>query len=137
MNNLELVIIDQEKFDQRQLLPADIKQQWLDALRSGKYKQCGVYLNYDNHFCCLGVLCEIQERPKTRNDEYSETYYDSNNCGLNENNPLFSILGDLGYFEHFYFSNPDVELDVFESLAQLNDGGYSFEDIAYIIEKYF
>lgn len=32
---------------------------WIDALRSGKYKQGKGYLNKENkEFCCLGVACE-------------------------------------------------------------------------------
>ena len=45
---------------------AAIKQRWLKALRSGKYKQAKRRLAIHNHetrepegFCCLGVLCEI------------------------------------------------------------------------------
>lgn len=38
--------------------------EWTDALRSGKYEQGQDYLCRDGKFCCLGVLCEIQELPK-------------------------------------------------------------------------
>ena len=31
------------------------KQQWLDALRSGKYPQVAGALHTDDGFCCLGV----------------------------------------------------------------------------------
>lgn len=38
-------------------------EQWVEALRSGKYKQGRNYLHTEDsgehHFCCLGVLCEI------------------------------------------------------------------------------
>jgi hypothetical protein len=39
----------------------EIKQKWVDALRSGKYKQGQTYLlNKENgSYCCLGVLCEV------------------------------------------------------------------------------
>lgn len=37
-----------------------IKKRWLEALRSGKYQQGkGVLLDKDHNFCCLGVLCDI------------------------------------------------------------------------------
>ena len=34
---------------------------WIDALRSGKYKQGKrrLHIPIDNTFCCLGVLCEV------------------------------------------------------------------------------
>jgi hypothetical protein len=37
-----------------------IKKEWVERLRSGKYKQ-GKYRLRDsnNNYCCLGVLCEV------------------------------------------------------------------------------
>ena len=38
----------------------ELKEKWLEALRSGKYKQGrGDLRNVDDEFCCLGVLCDI------------------------------------------------------------------------------
>jgi hypothetical protein len=39
-------------------MPQALKQKWIDALRSGNYKQGRSWLFYpkDNSFCCLGVL---------------------------------------------------------------------------------
>lgn len=37
----------------------EIKQLWLNALRSGEYSQAMGRLKRDGAFCCLGVLCEI------------------------------------------------------------------------------
>ena len=40
----------------------EAKEMWIDALRSGKYKQGKSFLkNYDNTYCCLGVLVEVFE----------------------------------------------------------------------------
>lgn len=37
-----------------------LKAKWLEALRSGKYKQGrGKLRSVDDEFCCLGVLCDI------------------------------------------------------------------------------
>jgi len=37
-----------------------LKAKWLEALRSGKYKQGqGRLRSDDDKFCCLGVLCDI------------------------------------------------------------------------------
>lgn len=37
-----------------------IKYEWIEALRSGEYKQGrGTLRSYDNQYCCLGVLCDI------------------------------------------------------------------------------
>lgn len=41
-------------------MDAELKAKWLEALRSGKYKQGnGVLRTDDNCFCCLGVLADI------------------------------------------------------------------------------
>jgi hypothetical protein len=40
----------------------EIKQMWVDALRSGKYRQGDSYLRVENSFCCLGVLCDLHAR---------------------------------------------------------------------------
>ena len=34
-------------------------QLWLDALRSGDYKQTISTLRYEDKFCCLGVACDV------------------------------------------------------------------------------
>lgn len=53
----------------------EVKARWVEALRSGKYKQGqGSLHNDEDEFCCLGVLCEIQNVPSKRFDEYSEAY---------------------------------------------------------------
>ena len=41
-------------------MKAEIKAQWIKALRSGKYKQGrGALRKTDNTYCCLGVLCDL------------------------------------------------------------------------------
>lgn len=41
-------------------LKPEVKQKWLQALRSGSYKQGKhVLRTADNHYCCLGVLCDV------------------------------------------------------------------------------
>jgi hypothetical protein len=61
-------------------MTADLKQRWLDALRSGRYQQTtGILSRYLDHedevcgYCCLGVLCDIIDprwSPKTGNARY-------------------------------------------------------------------
>lgn len=34
-------------------------QKWLDALRSGEYKQCGFSMHNAGMYCCLGVAAEL------------------------------------------------------------------------------
>lgn len=37
----------------------EVADQWIAALRSGKYKQNRASLRCDDRFCCLGVLCDL------------------------------------------------------------------------------
>lgn len=39
-----------------------IKQQWVEALRSGAYAQGKGYLRTRAGFCCLGVLCDLHSK---------------------------------------------------------------------------
>jgi hypothetical protein len=54
-----------------------IKQDWLDALRSGKYTQTKEVLKDSRGYCCLGVLCDILYPDKWRqlSEECYETAY--------------------------------------------------------------
>lgn len=40
-------------------MDAELKNKWLDALRSGRYAQGQGKLRAADKFCCLGVLCDL------------------------------------------------------------------------------
>lgn len=102
-------------------MKAEIKQQWLEALRSGRYKQGQNRLrSKEDEFCCLGVLCDVVD-PKAWERKGSD---------------------DAGYFSHgfqSYFPShignqiglPDRETS--EPMS-MNDNGKSFAEIADWIE---
>jgi hypothetical protein len=46
-----------------------VKRLWVNALRSGKFKQDAGYLNTEEGYCCMGVLCEISPFEKHWSDE--------------------------------------------------------------------
>ena len=94
-------------------LSREMKRKWVAALRSGKYKQ-GKHLLYrlnSDSFCCLGVLCHLLGAPKEKL--------------ANKGMPV-----EIGIF-----SNVDWVVNGYD-LADLNDNGYSFANIAARIEKY-
>jgi hypothetical protein len=39
-----------------------VKQQWIEALRSGEYSQTQEQLKDHHGYCCLGVLCDLYSR---------------------------------------------------------------------------
>lgn len=108
----------------------EIAMKWVEALRSGKYRQGrGELRTKDNRFCCLGVLCEIT-KDKTNvdwswpSDLYDPLCFDGKYTALPESVRVLagmkSISGDLSETK---------------CLASLNDAGMSFKEIADLIEK--
>ena len=101
------------------------KSNWIDALRSGKYKQGKPYLNINNtEFSCLGVLCELQLKTESLHKEMDKgtklVYYDLYVCGLPEKLiDKFSI--------QFNYS-------IMDKLLGMNDRLNGFNEIAEYIE---
>ena len=104
-------------------LPADFKEKWVAALRSGEYKRGTSHLKSENNkvvkHCCLGVACEIVGAKNIYNKCYIK-----NGIGIKGITKLPSILiGNGGN-------------DVVHKLTIMNDSNrYSFKQIANWIEK--
>ncbi len=100
-----------------------IKRKWIEALRSGEYKQCHEQLRtIDNKFCCLGVLCNLhaQEHPSFAKRQKDPQIYDKS----------------LGFPSARVREWAGLALGVSEVLAKKNDSGTSFRKLADYIEKY-
>jgi len=130
---MELIITNQEEFNNRPLLPLDIKTKWLEALRSGKYQKGECELLNNNKYCCLGVLCEIQERPKKHKNGFQFSF-DGDVGGLDKENPLYKKLNTFGTFKGFKIEIEGIE---YMKLAYVNDNSKTFDEVIEIIEKYF
>ena len=110
-----------------------VKEKWVAALRSGEYKQGQYSLrNNSNQFCCLGVLCDLYDKEQGSNS-WNLLSYDYG-FGHEESTevPPFRVWSSwAGMAEH----NPVIQFpDGPQSLAELNDQGYTFEEIANLIE---
>lgn len=101
------------------------KKKWIEALRSGKYKQGKRLLrSLNDEFCCLGVACEVFA-PETAVQFSSRWEYDGSDALLPQ--IVQDILGlrySDGYFE-----------DCGPSLTTMNDRGDTFAEIAYFLES--
>ncbi len=53
-------------------MKAEIKKRWIDALKSGEYKQGRGRLKDGGSYCCLGVLCDLFFRETEDTDWGSE-----------------------------------------------------------------
>jgi hypothetical protein len=109
-----------------------IKQKWVSALRSGEYQQTQRRLHDENGFCCLGVLCDLYLKENQLEWEPSTHY---NNVYVFQYMatvlPL-SVMEWVGVGE----GNPYVYVNGGPfTLAELNDRGSTFNEIADVIEK--
>ncbi len=90
----------------------EIKEMWVEALKSGKYEHGTGQLVKDNKFCCLGVLAEIHPD------------LEINSSGRN-------CVGDTGYqcfVDMLNYENVSV-------LYNTNDNHDSFDAVIPIIEN--
>lgn len=130
----------------------DNAKKWVEALRSGKYKQTTEALHDENGYCCLGVACELYQQevgdleieheevmnPQDHRKIHKATFY--NNEWQNLPPVVMDWLGlrdDTGSYE--VKIEPQDALSYREvrdeSLAAKNDEGSSFSEIADIIES--
>lgn len=86
------------------------RNKWLAALRSGDYEQGTGRLAEDGKFCCLGVACEVANIPYIGWE---------------------SLPDSICMSEKYKISDYDCSV-----LAKLNDGGYSFSEIADYLATY-
>lgn len=125
----------------------EIKQLWLDALRSGDYKQgTGQLRDYNDNYCCLGVLCDVV-RKKRKIKGFTGAYFqyrENEHYGF----PPKKLLESIGILEDNIasdgmYGNHSEEATIIitykgkrASLSELNDDfELSFKKIANIIEK--
>lgn len=114
-----------------------IKYRWVEALRSGKYKQTTGQLNKKAEgFCCLGVLCEIAVE-----DGVIFRYSDGEDTGYG-----FSDLMEFSVLPKAVQEWAGIDSSAGEfpeagskrSLISLNDDDHlSFAEIADVIEENF
>lgn len=96
-------------------------KKWVEALRSGAYKQGRARLKYRNTFCGLGVLCDLAEKagvPDAWPRVMKTALLPKAVCdwaGLKSSPIMVSVSG-------------------YAVLANHNDDGMSFSEIADIIE---
>lgn len=124
-----------------------VMKEWVAALRSGKYQQgTGTLLirtaDQGDKFCCLGVVQDLYVKSGKGHWEDDEYYRDWNNHASLAD-LTFSVTSDL-----FGESSSDISqcgivvgladrLGQTPSLTTLNDEGFTFDQIADIIEYFF
>lgn len=100
--------------------------EWVKALRSGEYPQGTTrLLDLEGKYCCLGVLCEINKAPKMESSK-GYKFYD---CEYGAPLEIHRLTGLRTAKGEIY--NKGI------NLANLNDTGASFFEIADLIETYW
>lgn len=140
-------IILPDNYEKVELGP--IKDKWLKALRSGRYPQgFGRLRTASGGYCCLGVLSKIQKRLADNNGTCFDGPYAPtarspiSTCFLSDNNPVIRSLDINGAFPKGVSveiarpsnANNFVPLSNCLSLADCNDDGMSFKQIAEVID---
>jgi hypothetical protein len=117
------------------MMSTQIKQQWVTALRSGEYTQASSNLRTEEGFCCLGVLCDLYSKD-------TGTEWEVNHTADAKPIPFYSFVNEGSFlpiavvnWAGLEKSSPEViALEGEAELAQLNDSGSTFTQIAQLIE---
>ena len=105
-----------------------VMKKWIEALRSGEYKQGLEALRNGDRYCCLGVLCDLYAREHPSEPQW-ELRSDDQHYFLGEEVELPDKVREWVGLEH---GDGSVEIN---DLVVMNDTGRSFDYIANFIEK--
>lgn len=115
-------------------MDTNLKQKWVEALRSGHFKQATGNLKTDDCYCCLGVLCTVLGASWNEDEDFGiflpaigdEVLYDESDEG---------VLGDKT------LDTVGITREQQFKLTAMNDGfepathAHNFDEIADWIEK--
>ena len=108
-----------------------IKKLWVDALRSGNYRQGARHLRCGGSYCCLGVLCDLHDQSKNGPGWANDWTY----LGYGARLPLEVCKWAAITREILDFPCGLTDVSVEIKLSQMNDEGASFDEIADFIEQ--
>ena len=109
-------------------------QEWVDALRSGKYKQTKGALEINGAYCCLGVLSKLNDWEHIAgvlpgnpgSDEYEGELLNHQEVDGVNNTDVYGLADEL------LFNN---NLNISDYIGMNDDDGATFKEIADQIEK--
>lgn len=129
-------------------MDANLKAQWVAALRSGEYDQGHGALKVEWYgvkdqkpsYCCLGVLCDLIDPNGWEDNLWVHADADPvHNQGYSSSYALlpFSLVGKVGFTEDGELPGVTDRSGFRVTLASLNDAGFTFSQIADIVENQF
>lgn len=119
----------------------ELKQKWIDALRSGTYKQGYKTLHPRTDFCCLGVLCDIAGYEWTQEDATLNPHHScAAGTGYIEADDEAEKLGLPTEIQRICYSMndatwTDADQDIVDRFEIDPNHRYSFAEIADFLEK--
>lgn len=122
----------------------EIADKWIEALKSGEYKQAREALRNVRGFCCLGVLCDLymKEHPGraswrriTEDDVTMNRFISGDFVFEGEKTAQGSLPDEVRRWAGISDGIACYDRDT-RALASDNDEGQSFARIAETIEKY-
>jgi hypothetical protein len=132
---------------------SEVKAKWLQALKSGEYRQTRDTLRSPNNgYCCLGVLCDVYNKEVGGYWQWehgsSETYsfaieVDDDNGGITFDSAETELPLCVMEWAGLDDVNPQAETIneegeiAYDTLAGLNDSGHDFKFIADVIDNQF
>jgi hypothetical protein len=95
-------------------MDTQIKTKWIEALRSGEFKQAQNKLQQGDGYCCLGVLCRVADLTIDARED--------------------TIIVDGYVMSYDALSKFGLTETLRAPLISMNDSGKTFSDIAAYIE---
>ncbi len=114
-----------------------VKNEWVKALRSGKYNQATAVLSDGDSYCCLGVLCEISGVSDFKYEsEFDIVTYLGEGETLPKKVMEFAGLRTCdGQTKNTVHPEDGKSTSIY--LTELNDNGKTFDEIADIIDQHW
>lgn len=108
------------------------------ALRSGEYEQAQHQLRKEGRFCCLGVACDLFHKETGLGQWMEDEAFRVGALNGSHSTLPPSVAAWLGVKHNA--ANPDTsvlnkKLNITYSIAELNDAGWTFDQIADVIER--
>lgn len=120
-------------------MSADRIRLLIDALRSGDFTQASGRLRVDDSYCCLGVACEVYKET-TGDGEWCDNSGDDDSEFVPSTGQSDDLTLPETVQEWFGFVTAGGAFEVQDrygnelALTDLNDAGFTFEQIADVIE---
>lgn len=114
----------------------DIKELWVQALRSGEYQQSRNSLRRNGGYCCLGVLCDLYAKEHNVEWQINPKYAPNEQYQLNGCN--YMLPSEVVTWAELESQDPGFKKDETEDtlLSYLNDHlKLNFNQIAQVIEE--